>query len=190
LGDGVKVKVRGNVIKVNDVNTVDASSVGCRQAKTVRLEGQVTSGGSTFTLLGITVVTNSKTERKDLGSDNPGTSEFVKMLGFVDGTDTVIAVRVEGEDSIDPDDFIVQAPKGQVTAVDENNDRFTLLGVTVDTSVLQDDDFEGLNDLSIGRVAFYEALENGTAPAVKAKGTYDTNTNTLTAREVELEEND
>ncbi|MGB5329168.1 MAG: DUF5666 domain-containing protein [Gammaproteobacteria bacterium] len=186
LGNGVKVKARGNVIKVNDVNTVDASSVECRQAKTVRLEGQVTSGGSTFTLLGITVVTNNKTERKDLGSDDPATSEFVKMRGFVDGADTVIAVRVEG-DSIDPDDFIVQAPKDQVIDVTQGDDKFTLLGVIIDTSI---SDFEGLNDENITRAAFYQALMAGTAPAVKAKGTYDTNTNTLTAREVELEEND
>ena len=184
LGNGVKVKARGNVIKVNDVNTVDASSVECRQAKTVRLEGQVTSGGSTFTLLGITVVTNNKTERKDLGSENPAMNEFVKMRGFVDGADTVIAVRVEG-DSIDPDDFIVQAPKDQVIDAIPGDDKFTLLGVIIDTSI---SDFEGFNDENITRDAFYAAL--GTAPAVKAKGTYDTNTNTLTAREVELEEND
>jgi len=190
LGDGVKVKVRGNVIKVNDVNTVDASSVECRQAKTVRLEGQVTSGGSTFTLLGIEVVTNNKTERKDLGSEDPATNEFVEMRGFVDGAGTVIAVRVEGEDSIDFDDFIVQAPKDQVTEINEGGDRFMLLGVIINTSLLQDDDFEGLNDQSIGRTAFYDALVNGTAPGVKGKGTYDTPTNTLTAREVELEEND
>ena len=188
LGDGVKVKVRGTVIEVSNVRKVDASSVECREAKTVRLEGQVISGGSSFTLLGIQVVTNNKTERKDLGSSDPATNEFVKVRGFVDGAGTVIAVRVEGEDSIDFDDFIVQAPKDQVTVVDSNT--FKLLGVTVDTSVLREDDFEGLNDLSIGRTAFYQALANGTAPAVKAKGTYDTVTNKLTAREVELEEND
>ena len=186
LGNGVKVKVRGNVIKVNDVNTVDASSVECRQAKTVRLEGQVTSGGSPFTLLGITVVTNNKTERKDLGSDDPATSEFVKMRGFVDGAGTVIAVRVEG-DNIDPDDFIVQAPKDQVTDVEQVSNTFTLLGVIIVTST---SDFEGFDDENITREAFYQALRDGTAPGVKAKGTYDSGTNTLTAREVELEEND
>jgi len=190
LGNGVKVKVRGTVVEVNGVRTVDASSVECRQAKTVRLEGEVTSGGSTFTLLGIEVVTNNKTERKDLGSENPATNEFVEMRGFVDGAGTVIAVRVEGEDSIDFDDFIVQAPKDQVTEINEGDDRFMLLGVIINTLLLQDDDFEGLNDQSIGRTAFYDALVNGTAPGVKAKGTYDTPTNTLTAREVELEEND
>ena len=191
LGNGVKVKVRGDVIKVNDVNTVDASSVECRQAKSVRLEGEVENNiDGTITLLGIAVFTNDKTERNDLGPNEPGIGDAVKVRGFVDGDGKVIAVRVEGEDSIDPDDFIVQAPKGQVTVVDQGSDTFKLLGVTVDTSVLQDDDFEGLNDLSIGRVAFYQALGDGTAPAVKAKGTYDSGTNTLTAREVELEEND
>jgi DNA-binding protein YbaB len=192
LGNGLKVKVRGNVIKAADQNTVDASSVECRQAKTVRLEGTVQSNvNGTVTLLDVPVVTNDKTELDDLASvGDLVTDDAIEVRGFVDGNGNVIAVRLELEDSIDPDDFIVQAPKDQVTAVDQGSNKFTLLGVTVDTSVLQDDDFEGLNDLSIGRAAFYEALENGTAPAVKAKGTYDTNTNTLTAREVELEEND
>lgn len=192
LSNGVKVKVRGNVVKVNDVNTVDASSVECRQAKTVRLEGTVQSNvNGTVTLLDVPVVTNDKTELDDLASvGDLVTDDAIEVRGFVDGDGKVIAVRLELEDSIDPDDFIVQAPKDQVTVVDQGSNTFKLLGVTVDTSVLQDDDFEGLNDLSIGRAAFYQALRDGTAPAVKAKGTYDSGTNTLTAREVELEEND
>ena len=141
-------------------------------------------------LLGIAVFTNDKTERDDLGPNGPGMGEAVKVRGFVDGDGKVIAVRVEGEDSIDSDDFIVQAPKDQVAMVEQGSNSFKLLGVTVDTSVLQDDDFEGLNDLSIGRVAFYQALENGTAPAVKAKGTYNESTMTLMADEVELENHD
>lgn len=190
LGNGVKVKVRGNMIKVIEVNTVDASIVECRQAKSVRLEGEIEDDGA-ITLLGIPVVTTAKTELDDLGSiEALQEGDAVKVRGFVDGNGKVIAVRVEGEDSIDPDDFIVQAPKDQVAMVEQGSNRFKLLGVTVDTSVLQDDDFEGLNDLSIGRAAFYQALENGTAPGVKAKGTYDSGTNTLTAREVELEDND
>jgi len=192
LGNGVKVKVRGNVIKVINVNTVDASSVECRQAKTVRLEGTVQSNvNAMVTLLDVPVVTNDKTELDDLASVGDLVSgDAIELRGFVDGNGKVIAVRLELEDSIDSDDFIVQAPENQVTAVDQGNNTFKLLGVSVDTSVLQNDDFEGPNDLNIGRAAFYQALRDGTAPAVKAKGTYDSETNTLTAREVELEEND
>ena len=174
------------------MNTVDASSVACRQAKTVRLEGTVQSNvNGTVTLLGVPVLTNGKTEKDDLSSiGDLVQGHAVEVRGFVDGNGNVIGVRVELEDSINSDDFIVQAPKDQVTAVDENSDRFTLVGVTVDTSDLLDDNFEGLNDLSIGRADFYQALRDGTAPAFKAKGRFDTMTNILTAREVELEDND
>ena len=97
LGNGVKVKVRGNVIKVNNVNTVDASSVECRQAKTVRLEGTVQSNvNGTVTLLGVPVVTNDKTELDDLASvGDLVTGDAVEARGFVDGNGKVIAVRLE-----------------------------------------------------------------------------------------------
>lgn len=195
LGNGLKVKVRGNVIKINDVNTVNASIVECRQAKSVRLQGEVENNGNgTITLLGIEVFTNDKTELDDLGPNEPGVGDAVKVRGFVDGDGKVIAVRVEGEDSIDFDDFVVQAPKDQVTDIIQGSDTFTLLGVVIDTSLLDsgspDSDFEGLDDENITRETFYQALLDGTASGVKAKGSYDSVTNTLTAREVELEDND
>lgn len=193
LGDGVKVKVHGDVIDANGVPTVDASSVECRQAKTVRLEGRLTadSDGVTLNLNGVTVVTNDKTEKDDLASiGDLNELDAVAVRGFVDGSGDVIAVRVELEDEIDSDDFIVQAPQDQVGTVNQGADSFELLGVKISTALLQNDDYEGLNDLPIGRDAFYDALINGGAPAFKAKGSYDSGTNTLTAREVELEDND
>ena len=69
-----------------------------------------------------------------------------------------------------------------------------MLGVTVDTSgldgALPDSDFEGMNDMDITRAAFYQALLDGTAAGVKAKGTYNPTTRTLTAEEVELRRDD
>jgi len=198
LGNGVKVKVRGNVIKVNDVNTVDASSVECRQAKTVRLEGTVQSNISgTITLLDVPVVTYDKTELDDLASvGSLVATDAVEVRGFVDGNGNVIAVRLELENNIDPDDFIVRAPKDQLAEVNEGTNTFKLLGVIVDTSALQegtglvDSDFEGLNDENILRATFYQALRDSTAPAVKAKGTYNEGTKTLLADEVQLEDHD
>lgn len=83
-----------------------------------------------------------------------------------------------------------------MTAVKEGDDTFKLLGVIVDTSQLQqgtglqDSDFEGVDDENILRSTFYQALQNATAPGVKAKGTYNPLTKTLTACEVELQFDD
>ncbi|MDH3763267.1 MAG: DUF5666 domain-containing protein [Gammaproteobacteria bacterium] len=198
LGNGVKVKVRGSAIDKGGVATVDAASVECRQAKTVRLEGTVQSNvNGTITLLDVPVLTNDKTEKDDLSSiGDLVQDDAIEIRGFVDGNGDVIAVRVELEDSIDPDDFIVQAPKDQLANVNEGGDSFTLLGITIDTSGLDgdnnliDNDFEGLNDQNITRAAFYQALRDGTAPGVKAKGTYNPGNMTLTADEVELQQDD
>ena len=198
LGNGVKVKVRGSAVDKGGVATVDATSVECRQAKTVRLEGTVQNNvNGTVTLLDTPVLTNSKTEKDDLSSIGdlvPG--DAIEIRGFVDGNGNVIAVRVELEGGIDPDDFIVQAPKDQLADVNEGGDTFKLLGITINTSGLDcdnnliDNDFEGLNDQNITRAAFYQALRDGTAPGVKAKGTYNSATKTLTADEVELQQDD
>lgn len=198
LGNGVKVKVRGSAVDKGGVATVDASSVECRQAKTVRLEGTVQNNvNGTITLLDTPVLTNSKTEKDDLSSIGdlvPGNA--IEIRGFVDGNGDVIAVRVELEGGIDPDDFIVQAPKDQLANVNEGGDSFSLLDITIDTSGLDgdnnliDNDFEGLNDQNITRAAFYQALRDGTAPGIKAKGTYNSGTKTLIADEVELQQDD
>jgi len=127
-----------------------------------------------------TVASGLQPELEGIISDFDGQGDFkVRVRGN--------AIKVN---DVNTNDFVVQAPKDRVTAVEQNSNRFTLVGVTVDTSLLQDDDFEGLGDLSIGRAAFYQALSDRTAPALEAGGSYDTVTNMLTAREVELGKND
>ena len=49
-----------------------------------------------------------------------------------------------------------------------SNPNLTILGVTVNTAALNDNDFEGLNDQPIGRAAFFNAVKVGTL--VKVKG--------------------
>jgi hypothetical protein len=205
VGDGFEAELEGKISDFNGQDDfkvsmipVDASRVECRQAKTVRLEGTVQNNvDGTITLLDTPVLTNSKTEKDDLSSIGdlvPGNA--IEIRGFVDGNGDVIAVRVELEGSIDPDDFIVQTPKDQLADVDEGGDTFKLLGITIDTlgldgdDTLIDNDFEGLNDQNITRAAFYQALRDGTAPGVKAKGTYNSGTKTLIADEVELRQDD
>jgi hypothetical protein len=69
----------------------------------------------------------------------------------------------------------VQSISGQV---------LTILGVTVDTSTISNDNFEGLNDQVIDRPAFFNVVKEGTL--VKVKGRLDGVG--VTWREAELED--
>lgn len=74
----------------------------------------------------------------------------------------MIATRVEQRSAADTDVDLqgpVQAMTGQT---------LTILGVGADTSTISNDNFQGLNDQVIGRVAFFTAVKVGTL--VKVKG--------------------
>ncbi len=186
-GNGLKVKVRGRI----ENNVLTAAVLECRAARTVRLEGIVqAASGSSVTLLGIDVTADQDTEFDDVASLGAlGVGDALEVRGFADGVGGVIAVRVKLEDDIDADDFVVQAPLARVGNVADP--RFDLLGVVVDTSALDNDDFEGSGGAGMGRAVFFQTLAaGGGALAVKAKGTYDAGTHTLRAREVEFEDAD
>ena len=101
---------------------------------------------------------------------------------------TATEIENKGVAQIDADVIL----QGLVANV--SNPTFTILGVPVDTSLLNDPaDFEGVNDTAIGRAAFFNALTpNG--GLVKAKGQLPVapgSNNVLAAktlREVELED--
>lgn len=151
----------------------------------VRLEGNIEAingGTSTFSLVGlpgVTVAVNSQTAFDGgvtaLTDLSPG--QHVRLRGRVNGTNTVIATRVELRSA--DDDVDLQGPV-QAAA----NPTLTLLGVTVNTAALSDDAFKGRNDNSIGRTAFFNALSVGTV--VKVKGRVIAGI--VTWREAELED--
>lgn len=132
----------------------------------VKLEGNIaTINGNTFTIAGlpgVTVTVNSQTEGGNTLNNLLGS--HVRVRGRVSGSSSVIATRVE-QRSADTDVDLqgpVQSISGQV---------LTILGVTVDTSTISNDNFEGLNDQVIGRAAFFTAVKEGTL--VKVKGRLD-----------------
>lgn len=130
-------------------------------------------------LAGVTVTVNSQT-RFDGGLTGLGdlsTGNHVRVRGRVGGSNVIIATRVERRSSDDDVDL-----QGPVQAVADPN--LTILGVTVNTAGLNDNDFEGLNDQPIGRAAFFSAVRVGTL--VKAQGRLSGGI--VTWREVELED--
>jgi hypothetical protein len=155
----------------------------------VKLEGDIATintGAKTFTitgLLGVTVNVNSQTEFKANGGNtiidlnDLSVGDHVRVRGRVGGSNSVIATRVEQRSAGDDVDL-----QGSVQA--SSNPILTILGVDVDTSGITDANFKGLDDGTIGRTAFFNAVNVGIL--VKVKGRL--NGGIVTWREAELED--
>ena len=150
----------------------------------VKLEGNISEiNGNTFTIAGfpgVTVNVNSQTEiEADSGNtlNDLSVGNHVRVRGRVGGINSVTATRVEQRSADDEVDL-----QGPVQSI--SGQSLTILGVTVNTSAFNDDDFEGLDDQPIGRAAFFSAVQVGTL--VKVKGRL--NGAVVTWREAELED--
>ena len=89
------------------------------------------------------------------------------------GSGGAFAAQLVERDDEDPDSLL----QGPAADVDPNAGSFTIFGVRIDTS--------GVDDQPIGRAAFFAALGDGVL--VKAKGQFD-GVSTIAAREVQLED--
>jgi hypothetical protein len=187
---GVKLEVEGALAG----GVLTATKVKFKDS--VKLESNATATATTMTLEGlpgITVTANAFTEFKDtIGGASetnltPLNGRNVRIRGRASGAASVIASKIEDRGAaVVNADVILQG-----FATGATNPTFEILGVTVNTSQLDDPaDFEDANDNAIGSTAFYSALApSGTL--VKAKGQLPAASNALdanTLRQVELED--
>jgi hypothetical protein len=123
---------------------------------------------NTVTLMqlpGVTVTMNSLTTFVGVGSiDELTPNNHVQIRGHLNGDSALIATEIT---SAQPStDVVLQGPINQ--AVDPI---VTILGIPIDTSGFLDDQFKSLNDLPIGRAAFFDPDAAGTpGRLVKAHG--------------------
>ena len=150
----------------------------------VKLEGNISEiNGNTFKIAGlpgVTVNVNSQTEVKaDSGNtlNDLSVGDHIRVRGRVVGGNSVIATRVEQRSA--DDDVDLQGPVQSISG-----QSLTILGVTVDTSTISNDNFEGLDDQLIGRAAFFNAVQVGTLVKVQGRP----NGAVVTWREAELED--
>ena len=176
---GQKLEVEGTISN----NVITASKVKFKDA--VRIESNVAADpvGNTVTLdglPGITISVNSQTEFKNVANlAGLVKGNNVRIRGREGAGNTVIAMEVELRNSNPNTDIDLQ---GAVKAV--SSPTLTILGVTINTSAFNDDDFEGIDEQPIGRAAFFNAVTDGTL--VKVKGRL--NGGIVTWREAELED--
>ena len=177
---GAKLSAEGRF----DGTTLIAKHVKFHES--ARLEGDVVdivagpAGVNEFKLDGlptVTIAVNSRTEFKDTSRLTLANPNHVRVRGRVSGAFSVIATRIELRSAGDDVDL-----QGPVQAV--SSPALTILGVTVNTSAFNGDDFEGINDQIIGRAAFFNAVQVGTL--VKVQGRL--NGGVVTWREAELED--
>ncbi|GAB4348814.1 MAG: hypothetical protein Kow006_09900 [Gammaproteobacteria bacterium] len=190
LANGREIEVKGSL----SGGVLQASLVKFEQEDNVRVEGEIEAiNGNVVTVMGIEFTLSSGTEMRDDSSasirrfsvSDLAIGDAVEIRGFLSGG-VISASRLEREDNLDADRFIVQAPPGEVDNI--TDPAFRLLGmVTVDTSALGFNDFQDENDSPIGRASFFARLASNspTYERVKARGTYSGGT--LNANEVEFE---
>ncbi len=161
---GVRLEAEGT--RLND--TLIASSVEFQSA--IKLESDVASVvGDTITLVGlsgITIKVNAATEYEGTASmlTDVTAGDHVEIRGRRDGATSVVASLVKEEEG-DPKVTL----QGPVDASPTPSDpTFSILGVIVNTTGLQDDDFENANEQVIGRTAFFNEISAGVL--VKAEG--------------------
>jgi len=178
---GAKLSAEGRF--ANDILTVKH----VKFHESVRLEGDIeTIGPHSLTLRGlpgVTVTVNSQTEYKANGGTTLNTlndlrvDDHVRVRGRITGTNAVIATRIQLRSADDDVDL-----QGPVQAVSDPH--LTLLGVTVDTSSISDNEFKGVDESAVGRAAFFRTVKVGAV--VKMKGRLAGSV--VTWREVELED--
>lgn len=152
----------------------------------VKLEGNIGAinlAAKTFTITGlpgVPVAVNSQTEfRADSGNtlNDLLAGDHVRVRGRIGAGNSVLATRVEQRSADDEVDL-----QGSVQVA--SNPNLTIVGVAVNISGLNNDDFQGLNEQPIGRAAFFNKVRVGTL--VKMKGRL--NGGIVIWREVELED--
>lgn len=162
---GAKLEVEGSLAG----GVLTATKVKFKES--VRLESNASVSGSTLTLEGIpgvTVTANTFTEFKNTAASLALLNgRHVRIRGRASGLNSVIATEIEDRGPTDAGgDVILQ---GTVARSDVTTPSFKILGVTVNTTGLAQQNFEDVNDNPIGSAAFFNLLSlNG--GLVKAKG--------------------
>lgn len=166
LDNNVKVEVEGHNV-VNGVLIVE--KVKFKRSR-IKLQGLVTSVDSsarTIQLLGLTVYINDMTRMDvSLAEIAADTTRGIEVRGFMDKDGNIIAERVKrGEGN--NDDFV----QGVVTSKDDSSRSLTILGINID----------------LGGAVFDLTTVTAGTTIVKAKGTFNSSTNTIVVRENEVE---
>ena len=183
---GVKLEVEGALVN----GVLIAREVEFRDD--IKLESDVASVGTApdrLTLTGLTGITVTVDGLTDIeGNANRfadiAVGDHVRIRGRRTAGGVVLATRLE-ERSADTT-LILQGPVDAVPAPADPN--VSILGVTVDTTPIADDQFQGFDGAAVGRASFFDPVTGVAAgDLVKAQGRVDA-IGTVSWEEIELED--
>jgi len=157
----------------------------------------VSNDGISFTTrLGLQISPTDRSRLEDKTLDDDQNLSIADFLGNVNSNrveargfslnGNPVWTRIE----IDNDSDLSCRLRGPVNNINgtANNFSFSIEGVVIDTSQVQDNNFEGASGQSIGRSAFFNSLSNGDIIQAASNDTGNGCANgQLTAREVEFE---
>ncbi len=161
---GIRIDVDGVLMN----GTLIADEVEFEEA--IRIESDIaTIVGNDITLEGfpgivVTVDASTVFEGNAASFGDVQVGEHVEIRGRKTGASSVAAARVKEENA--DTDVELQGPVDAAPA--PSDPTFSILGILIDTTGFQNDDFEGANDQVIGRAAFFAAIQAGTL--VKVQG--------------------
>lgn len=180
LGNDVKVEAEGHMIG----GVLVADKITFKD--TIRFEANADSNASAG-VLGKTVVITSRTELINLptGIGAISAGNGLRIRGFLnnDGT-TITATRVEKLNSpVDAGKIILQGPVSSFSAADKT---LVIVNITVNASTVPANEIQNDGDQEITLDQFFASLiANRTI--VKARGTFNAGTITITANKIEIE---
>ena len=150
---GAKMSAEGRF----DGSTLIAKHVKFQES--IRLEGDIeTIGTNAIRIKGlpnVDVKVNSQTEFKNTSLSSLSSGNHIRVRGRVSNANSVIVTRIELRSA--DDDVDLQGPVQSITG-----DDVQILSLSVDTSTISNDNFEGLNGQVIGRAAFFNTVKVGT----------------------------
>ncbi len=200
---GRRVEIKGS-FDASGVLVLRSGDDGVRfeAENSVRVEDRVdTVSADRFTVrLGLAIVPTGSSRVEDATADDGdrltpqgflsrlANGDFVEARGFPAADGSVSWTRIERDEEDDMDCRL----RGPVAADAIADPRFTIQGVTIDTSrITSFGGFEDENDIAIGRAAFFERLSAGDVVQATSVGTGDgCSAGLLIAEEVEFELDD
>lgn len=194
LANNLKIEVEG---ELDAEGVLNATKIEIKTSTNIRVTGQVDSvstANETVTILGITVNTDVlKTQFEDksdarvepfsIGDINIG--DYLEARGQEQPAGQITAFRVERDDfdaASDDTELRGFVEEGSVVAFEQ----IVILGVTVDTTNVQADDYSSDDNTPISAQDFWDAVGTG-GVIVDVNGAESTDGTTLIARELQLE---
>ncbi len=163
--------------------------MGCLAIATVPygIEAKVEEKGIDYVkLLGKTVLVPTTTKiRVSDGFPSIKVGDGLKVRGFVNpGSDVITATRIDDPPPAGPEKEVLQGP---VESFDGDARSLVIIGITIDASLVAEENFTADGDQPLGAFDFFEFLEKATGiVVVRARGDYD-GVRTITADSVEIE---